>query len=359
MAKKTGKLFISHAGDDEEYVTKFVETVLRLGCDISLDKVFYTSQRGTGIKSGDDLFTEMRQQAKASPLVIAIVSPMYLTRPTCLAEMGAAWAQKTLLPVLTPGLDRDDLPGPLKSMLIGKLDDDDVAGDFLDEIHDTVIMEFNLPKNTSNWNRQRAAWLAGAARNQKLLGTVETYSADDVAKIEEKLNKKTRLYDDLTAAFSDLEERYDALYTAKTQEEIAAAVLPKDEIGQFRQLSGAVADYFQEKNIPRCVVKAIRYHVSHDGLVLPDAYRDEDGEIPEFNDAEQRGYLSIDDDPPPVVTLNQGHPQIQKSLTLVESFVAWFESPNRTEDFTEWFKKKFDLPVDSTSSDVWDAVLRS
>ncbi|RMB75292.1 toll/interleukin-1 receptor domain-containing protein [Rhodococcus sp. SBT000017] len=357
MAKKTGKLFISHAGNDEEYVTKFVEKILRLGCGFPREQVFYSSQRGTGIASGLDLFTEMRKEAAASPLVIAIVSPTYLTRPTCLAEMGAAWAQQTFLPVLTPGLPREDLPGPLKAMLIGELDDV-AAGKYLDEMHDRVIKAFGLTANTADWNLQRDSWLVNAAKYEELLGTVETYSAEHVAKIEGELDQKTERYNHLLEKFTELEERYAELYEAKTQKQIAAAALPKDEIEQFKHLADAIAKHFQEHRIPRCVITAIRCHVSHFELVVPDRFRDVDGVIPEFEDAEQRGYLSIDVDPPLVVTVNQKHPQIRKALELVDPFVEWMNSPDHSDNFTKWFETEFNLPVDPRSSDVWDAVLR-
>lgn len=357
MAKKTGKLFISHAGADEKYVSKFVEKILRLGCGFPRDEVFYTSQPGTGIESGLDLFAEMRKEAAASPLVIAIVSPTYLTRPTCLAEMGAAWAQQTFLPVLTPGLPREDLPGPLKAMLIGKLDDV-AAGQYLDKMHDRVIKTFGLTANTADWSIHRDSWLAGAAGYKKLLGTVETYSAEQVGKIKLQLEQKTERYDHLLGKFVELQDRYAELDAAKTQKQIAAAVLPKDEIGQFKQLSGAVAKYFQDAHLPRCVITAIRYHCSPDELVLPDAFHDDDRENPDYYKAEERGFLSINTDSTAEVTVRQDHPKIKKALALVEPFVEWMDSPGRTEEFTEWFETQFDLPVDSKNSDVWDAVLR-
>jgi hypothetical protein len=357
MAKKTGKLFISHAGDDEKYVSKFVEKILRLGCGFPREQVFYTSQRGTGIASGLDLFTEMREEAAASPLVIAIVSPTYLTRPTCLAEMGAAWVKGTFLPVLTPGLAREDLPGPLKAMLIGQLDEA-TAGQDLDVMHDRVIEAFGLKANTADWTIHRDKWLVSASRYEEFLGKVETYSAEQVAEIELQLEQKTESYNLLLEKFGELEDRYDALLAAKTQEQIAAVELPAGEREQFEHLAGAVVKYFQESRMPGSVITAIRFHVSNDDLILPDSFHDVDDENPAFYDAAERGFLVIDNDPPLEVALNQQHPRIKKALALVEAFVEWFDSPSRTEGFKRWFEDQFDLPVDLKSSDVWDAVLR-
>lgn len=356
MTAGTGKLFISHASGDEEYVSEFIDKILRLGCQLPADKVFYTSRRATGISSGANLFEQMRQEAASAPLVIAIVSPTYLTRPTCLAEMGAAWAMKTLLPVLTPGVRRDSLTGPLASMLVGSLDDDS-AGEFLDEVFDRVTDAFGLKASAANWTPQKTKWLVNAATNNTLLGIPTNYSAEDVATITRKLTKKTQAYAELMDTYHQLQQQYDELKAAGTDpHKIAAAVLPKDEVGQFQKLSNDVWKCFRTTKLPSCVIKAIRYQVSGDTLTLPDSFHDPNDENPDFYEAQQRGFLTIDDEPAEV-TLSDADPRVRRALDAVDSFVHWFSSPERSSDFTEWFHTQYDLPVDAKSSDVWDTIL--
>lgn len=356
MVKKTGKLFVSHAGDDEKYVTSFVEKILQLGCKLDPEKVFYSSRRGMGIPSGSALFETMRVELDKSPLVVAVISPTYLTRPTCVAEMGAAWARQTLFPVLTPGVTRESLTGPLTSLLIEQLDQHR-AGDVLDELFDKVREVFGLSSTTMMmWTPQKATWLAGASKDTSLLGTPKVYTADDISKLTKDLESRTQDYDAMVEAYGELENRFNELKAARTKKQHTAALMPKGEVAQFEQLSGDLVKYFTEKRLQRCVIKAIRYHVTGKELLLPDIAHDVDNENPDFSAAEDQGYLSIDTDPAEV-RVNEEHPRIRGAIVAADAFVEWFDSPSRTDEFKEWFADKYDLPVDSKNSDVWDDVL--
>lgn len=357
MAETPGKIFVSHAGDDEHYVTEFVNKILLLGCQLLPGQVLYSSQRATGFKTGSNLFGAMREEAINSPLMIAIVSPTYLTRPTCIAETGAAWALGTLFPVLTPGVKREDLTGPLQSLLINEFDSNDpdsLASSSLDEIFDNVNKVFRHHPNVMTWNTNKMSWLASAFKDAELLSTPPSaYSEADVESIQKKLDNKIRDNKAQSGAIKDLEERYAELLAAKTQDQIKAATMPKDEAGTFQKLANEVRNYFRDKNLPRCVIKAIRCHASHQELVVPSKYDDDDDENPDFFKAQDRGFLTIDDEPM-FVTLVESHPAIEGAREPVEAFVEWFDSPDRSEGFHVWFKTKYGLPVSSKSSDVWD-----
>lgn len=360
MAGTSGKIFVSHASDDEPYATKFVNEILTLGCQVTAkDKILYTSQRGTGFKTGKNLFEVMKKEAAESPLVIAIVSPAYLTRPTCIAEMGAAWVLDTLFPILTPGVKRADLTGPLKSMLIDQFDeqDDGVRGGVLDEIFDAVKNSFGHNPDATIWNQHRMSWLAHASNYANLLSTPNTYSADQMNKVTNQLDAQVIEHAKLLEAHDTLQQQYNDLLKAKTKDQIKAATMPKEETGQFHKLADEVKTYFRDQNLPRCVIKAIRYDVSNQDLILPGTFDDDDNENPDFYKAADRGLLQIDAEPPAEVTVNNDHPVIEGALKRVEAFVHWFDSGDRSEEFHVWFKDKYKLPVSSRNADVWDVVL--
>ena len=94
-------VFVSHASSDKTFVDVFVNEVLRLGCALSTDELFYSSGAATGVPSGKDLMDFVRSQAGDSSLVVAVISPVFQTRPICIAELGAAWARSgRLFPTL-------------------------------------------------------------------------------------------------------------------------------------------------------------------------------------------------------------------------------------------------------------------
>ena len=123
-------IFVSHASADAELVDQFVGTVLRNGCNLSPDDIFYTSGEDTGIPSGEDLIATVRSEVGDATLVIALISPTYQTRPVCVAELGAAWGRAgSLMPLLFPGFGRDALEGVLDGMTIRALDESAALND--------------------------------------------------------------------------------------------------------------------------------------------------------------------------------------------------------------------------------------
>src|SRR4051794_22030429 len=98
-------VFVSHASADSVLVDEFVDTVLRLGCGLGPETLFYTSGADTGVPSGSDLLAHVRSRVSDATLVVAILTPTYQTRSVCVAELGAAWARTgNLFPLLAPNM---------------------------------------------------------------------------------------------------------------------------------------------------------------------------------------------------------------------------------------------------------------
>lgn len=47
-------IFVTHSIKNEPIVTPFIEKILNVGLEIPRNKIFYTSNKDTGIKSGDE-----------------------------------------------------------------------------------------------------------------------------------------------------------------------------------------------------------------------------------------------------------------------------------------------------------------
>ncbi|MXV52044.1 TIR domain-containing protein [Pedobacter sp. HMF7647] len=97
-------IFISHSSKDEKIVTPFVEKILNIGLGISRDRIFYSSAKDTGPKSGSDFKDSIKSKIIGSAAVIQVITQNYKQSEVCLNEMGAAWvlSDKVICFILEP-----------------------------------------------------------------------------------------------------------------------------------------------------------------------------------------------------------------------------------------------------------------
>jgi hypothetical protein len=106
------KIFISHSSLDIVFVQLFVEKILKLGLDISSDRIFCSSIEGQGIRSGKYIPDTLKDELKKSSLALLFISKNYKNSEVCLNEMGAAWVllpKEKVIPILLPDADFNDL----------------------------------------------------------------------------------------------------------------------------------------------------------------------------------------------------------------------------------------------------------
>jgi len=152
-----GGIFISHSHADKPLVDRFVASILRLGSGVSEDDIFYSSGDDTGVPSGRDLNAFVRERVAGAELVIAIVTPSYLTSHYCSAELGAAWSRVgDLFPLALPDITPQDLEGGvLSGMTVRSLSNSGA----LDELHDRVTDLRDTKTKTATWTQHKHAWL--------------------------------------------------------------------------------------------------------------------------------------------------------------------------------------------------------
>lgn len=159
------RIFVSHASSNGDLVKSFVDTVLRLGCEVSSEDVFFSSGADVGVPIGADLNSFVRGQiAGDDTLVVAVITPAFLSRPYCLAELGAAWSRAgTLFPLMLPGMKHGELDGVLSGMLVKAID----KSDALDELSDRVGALLNRHVAAATWSGYRDQWLAELPKRLK------------------------------------------------------------------------------------------------------------------------------------------------------------------------------------------------
>ena len=102
ILKEDNKIFISHSSLDKDYAEELVHLLLSFG--MKIDKILCTSVPGVQLELGEiDFLLKIKEHLKNSPLFICLFSKNYLSSPTCMAEMGAAWiTSKNQILILTP-----------------------------------------------------------------------------------------------------------------------------------------------------------------------------------------------------------------------------------------------------------------
>ena len=153
------KLFISHATNDKEYVDVLVKLFESLG--FREDDIICSSIPPYCIPLDNNVYEWLANEFQHSDIhMIFALSKTYYTRPTCLNEMGAAWAMKhKWTGLLLPGFDFSEIAGCIDPSQVSiKLDDNDKATLIfrLGELKDNLIEEFELrPVSPEFWERKR------------------------------------------------------------------------------------------------------------------------------------------------------------------------------------------------------------
>lgn len=323
-----------------------MDTILIHGCGLKSEQILMTSLRETGVPTGKNLFETLRRTAAASPLVVALISPTYVTRPTCLAELGAAWVKDVLFPIMVGGVRRTDLNGVLQGLLIEKHDDEDT----LDELQERIVQEFGVSTKQLTWSRQKKNWRKNAI--QTTLTQPDIFTADDKEKLERKLGAVQEELDALTAEFDEINEQNEQLRNVKDADEVKSIVAPKSATKRFEQLletaqraiAGVVAGY-ATSDILRTYF-AGRLELPNRGDSLYDGYFE----------ARDHGLITIDDEDGDVL-LNLDFYKLREAVDSIDELILVFDDETSNDDFKNWFVEKYRTTPTLTAQKTWKKLL--
>ncbi|MHB1010050.1 MAG: hypothetical protein ACYC1E_12595 [Propionibacteriaceae bacterium] len=153
------RVFVSHYSGDGPYVEAFVDEILRGGCQLGPHEIFCSSMDGLGIAAGQDLMAAVRQELVSASHIISLITPMYASRPVCMAESGAAWARQgevTFLPMLARSVSRDSLNGSIFAPLLTTYSDEERA---LNELHDRLSSGRQTINASQIWSHSLRKWM--------------------------------------------------------------------------------------------------------------------------------------------------------------------------------------------------------
>jgi TIR domain len=342
-------VFISHASADKELVDEFVDTIIRLGCGLKSEEIFYSSGEDTGVPSGYDLLSYVRERVGDAGLVVAVISPTFQTRPVCVAELGAAWGVVgNLLPILVPGVARSDLEGVLVGLLAKYLDD----GSVLDEVHDRVGEAVGYSSSAATWGRFRAKWLANVERLAKCVPTPRHVVPAELERVEHELVGTREALTDSESERAELEGQIEQLSKAKSADDVRQIRLPKDEIRRFEALRDRAAKTLRA--LDDIVAECVWYQMTSGSMPWPNAFEDQ-YRAPQAQEALNNGYLDLDSDEQLVP--NEEFPDVEAARKAVRELQKMLRG-DHSERFVDWFREEYRGPMNLTKRAVWDAIFR-
>ena len=146
------RIFLSHAYADKSLADLFRNTLVLGG--VPEGRLFYSSDRSSGIPSGEDVGTYLQRSLREAGFVIELLSVTFLTRPMCLMELGGAWTLGTpTYPIVVPPLTRDEAAKQIGNVQMGVLCTDGEISGIFDELHDRLAQDLGIQTRITRWNR--------------------------------------------------------------------------------------------------------------------------------------------------------------------------------------------------------------
>jgi len=340
-------VFVSHAAADAALVDKFVDTVLRNGCNLVPDNIFYTSGEDTGIPSGEDLIATVRREVGDATLVVGLISRTYQTRPVCVAELGAAWSRAgALMPLLLPGCDRGHLDGVLDGMTIRSIGDEAA----LNELHDRVVDATGRKVKAATWSRHKAVWLAALPDLADLVPIPDIASVAEIRSLRRDLDGAREALAEVEEDNAALRREVEAVSALKDAAEVAAARLPADQEERFRALAKAAKS--QMRTFDSVVDDAIWATRFASGLVRPSRW-DDPGRNDDIDRNLEAGFLYENPDEATVYASTNSR-KVERALEAVEELQAFLLDTD--ERFASWFRDTYDFYPSLEKKAVWDQL---
>ena len=150
-------IFLSHASADKALADLLRDTLVLGG--VQEGRIFYSSDRSSGVPSGEDVGGYLRRSLQGAGLVIELVSETFLTRPMCLMELGGAWALGTpTYPIVVPPLTREEATRQIGNVQMGVLGTDAEISDIFNELYDRLAQDLGIQTKVTAWNRAIASF---------------------------------------------------------------------------------------------------------------------------------------------------------------------------------------------------------
>ena len=166
------KVFISHAAADKALGALLHQTLVLGG--VPSEQIFYSSKRATGVPTGTDVRSRLRQELSQAGLVIELLTPTFFTRAMCLMELGGAWAlEKSTYPIVVPPMHLGEAVRILGEINMGQLSSETLIDEVFDELRDRLAASLHLEMRSVAWNDSARSFKQSLPSALAALATVE------------------------------------------------------------------------------------------------------------------------------------------------------------------------------------------
>ncbi|ESZ66611.1 hypothetical protein X728_02635 [Mesorhizobium sp. L103C120A0] len=335
-------MFVSHATVDAVLVRAFVDFLVD-GIGVPTEEIFCSSLPDFGIPTGQNSVEYMRSQIDGSLIVIMLMSPSYMARAFCQAEMGAAWVKaKEVFPIVVPPANFADVDGVMLGKQAIKVDDDIRYNELREKLAELVGFK---PVKATRWDQKRKQFFGALP---EMLTTLAKATSVPLATYKELEAK----YDD---ALRDLEKQEEEIGRLKAEivdlrklknsaqaSEVAAKYADKTVSTEFERLA-----LVAKKAIKTIGASGVRRLYLADRFGKPFDVRGWDQE--DFDAAIRRNVLTQD------CTPRRDHREVwaaDQALDQMEKFVA-----ANLEELEEYAEHHYTSPMEPDNEDFWNAHL--
>ncbi|MFJ8539198.1 toll/interleukin-1 receptor domain-containing protein [Streptomyces sp. NPDC093591] len=316
-----GSIFISHAFKDKDLAST-LKNILVLG-GVPNDRIFFSSERSTGIPAGKGVLEHLQTTLSSSSLVIEVITRDFLTRPYCLMELGGAWALgKRTFPLVVPPLTISEAVHAIGSVHMRVLGSEAEMDSVFDELHDTLNEIDGISLNLRQWKESIRAFTQTVGRDLRW-HTQEHKAPTEAKKVSRSAPQKQ---------------------VKKSSRAIADA--PNPAAAEDEGIEMAASEL-------RAALKRLNWvtRVTVMRWVTWDRepYR---ADADDAREAIEKREVEVDENIGALYPLDS-HPAVRKAILLAES---WKEEIEEIDpEYAEKFEEENEIPLDARSADTWEA----
>ncbi len=352
------KIFVSHASKDAPVSTAFVQQILEGALGFPHSRICHTSSPGT-IPIGRDIPPFLRDELDNADLVILLLSPNFAASPFCMAELGAAWVQRTAFPLLIPPQGYNDLEGVFEVTQAAKLNDPTA----LDELRDRIIQEFDFEhKRTSRWNAERDLFLEHVDTLIAKLPRPDRVSRQQYATLQSQLYDAREAVNEMTRELKEKDALIEKLREAKDRDEVREVLA--ESLDDWEKFGEMVAD---ARELLEGLQKATRealFHKLHSGDGFSPANDRRSATWQSYWEdveaADVKNEVSIDHDRK-LVFANMDKLRVKKAFESLKSLEEWIlhVDEGASEEFWDSYIERYGRKPNLNDRDFWDEHLEN
>lgn len=341
-------IFISHAAKDKVLADALVD-LLQLGLNVSSGDIFCSSLEGMGIPSGVDFISYIKDQIQSPEVVVALITPNYLTSQFCMGELGAAWAMShRMFPLVAPSLTYREVKGVLAGTQLTRIN----YPEELSDLRDNLIDVLNLSGvRSSRWEKKRDQFLKALPEVLEGLPLPDHVSVIKHNRVLEDLEGAKREASDLESEIHKLKGLISKLEMAKDRKEVVAIKrADKNEKEALDESENELSMVLQ--SLPGCVATVAWKQLGVQSFVKIDAFKNE-SLAENLENACGDDLICIDDSG--FCTLNERHPKIKrliKSFKRLDKVVS-----NLSQEFVENFEGDAEITLSLGNREYWEHSL--